>query len=140
MMRELSDKLNQCFGEDLSITYTLLPNRNNSVCRQELHQKIRAQLDARKPVLVSYQRIIGIGHSVVAIGYRRESWDRLRLFCLDPARRLPYMSIWNNVIDLDYLSIDDMAITDFNYYEEEKVCVDKILIIQDEPPESVCPF
>lgn len=84
-------------------------------------KNLRFHLDSRKPVLVGFQRKNGIGHSVVAIGYRRESWNRLRLFCLDPGRKIPYMSIWNNVIDLDYLSNDDDTITDFNYYEEDKV-------------------
>lgn len=80
MMRELSDKQNQCFGEDVTSVYTSFPNRINSVSRRELHQIIRFHLDSRKPVLVGFQRKNGIGHSVVAIGYRRESWNRLRLF------------------------------------------------------------
>lgn len=42
------------------------------------------------------------------------------------------MQAWNNVIDLDYLSNDDDAITDFNYYEDNKVNVDCILLIHDE--------
>ena len=33
-------------------------------------------------------------------------------------------------------SNDDMAITDYNFYEEEKVCVTKIMIIYDDP---LCP-
>ena len=140
MMRELSDKLNQCFGEDVTSVYTSFPNRINSVSRRELHQIIRFHLDCRKPVLVGFQRKNGIGHSVVAIGYRRESWDRLRLFCLDPARKIPYMSIWNNVIDLDYISNDDDTITDFNYYEEDNVCVSNILVIHDNLFEVDCPF
>ena len=98
-------------------------------------KNLRFHLDSRKPVLVSFQRKNGIGHSVVAIGYRRESANRLCLFCLDPARKIPYMSIWNNVIDLDYLSNDDDTITDFNHYENDKVSVSNILIIYEKPSE-----
>ena len=141
MISDLSDKLNRCFGAKLSEAFTIFPQEINSVRRRELHQRIRTQLDARKPVLIAFQRKEeGGGHALVAIGYRRDSWDRLRLFCLDPARRLPYMSVWNNVVDLDYLSNDDMAITDVNHYEEERVCVTKILIIHDKPIEPFCPF
>ena len=140
MISDLSDKLNRCFGEKLSEVFTIFPQNYNSISRRELHQRIRAQLDARKPVLLAFQRKEGGGHALVAIGYRKDSWNRLRLFCLDPARRLPYMSVWNNVIDLDYLSNDDMAITDFNHYEEEKVCVTKMMIIRDSPSELECPF
>jgi hypothetical protein len=143
MISELSDKLNLCIGKKISETFTIFPNRTNSVSRRELHQIIKAQLDARKPVLLCFQRKEGTGHALVSIGYRREGWNRLRLFCLDPVRKIPFMSLWNNVIDLDYLSNDDMAITDFNYYEEEKVCITKIMIIHDDPlcsSEPVCPF
>lgn len=140
MISDLSDKLNRCFGAKLSEAFTIFPQEINSVRRRELHQRIRAQLDARKPVLLAFQRKEGGGHALVAIGYRRDGWNRLRLFCLDPARRLPYMSVWNNVIDLDYLSNDDMAITDVNHYEEKNVCVTKVMIIHDNPSELECPF
>lgn len=136
MINDLSDKLNQCTGMNISEAFTIFPNKTNSVSRRELHQIIRAQLDARKPVLLGFQREEGMGHALVAIGYRRERGNRLRLFCLDPLRKIPFMSVWNNVVDLDYYSNDDMAITDYNFYEEEKVCVTKIMIIYDDP---LCP-
>lgn len=136
-MEFLSFRLNQCFGGNLSEVFTTTPGKNNSVSRRELHLKIRAQLDARKPVLLGFYRISGKGHAVVVVGYRREDWNRLRLFCFDPGRRLLFMQAWNNVIDLDYLSNEDDAITDFNYYEDNKVKVDNILLIHDE---IYCPF
>ena len=137
---DLSSKLNVCFGEKHSEAFTTTPGRFNSVSRKELHEKIRAQLDARKPVQLGFFRESGLGHSVVAVAYRREEWKRLRLFCLDPALRLPVMQIWNNVIDLDYLSPDDESKTDINHYEDNKVCVEDILIIHDTPLGSDCPF
>lgn len=147
MISYLSDKLNQCFGDNISEAFTIFPNQKNSVSRQELHKIIKIQLDARKPVLLGFQRKDETGHALVSIGYRKEGWNRLRLFCLDPIRKIPFMSVWNNVIDLDYLSNDDMAITDYNYFEEEKVCVTKIMIIHDDqedypirPPKQNCPF
>lgn len=132
-MDDLSEKFNRCFGENLSVVFSTEPGKNNTVTRRELHLKIRAQLDARKPVMLGFHRKSGPGHSVVAVGYRREAWNRLRLFCLDPGHNLLFMQIWNNVIDLDYISNDDTAITDINHYEEDEVYVSSILIIQDNP-------
>lgn len=140
VIRNLSNKLNQCFGANLSETFTLIPGTSQSVNRQELHKRIKAQLDARKPVLIGFYRKSETGHAIVAVGYRREARNRLRLFCLDPAYRLPYMQVWNNVIDLDYLSKDDSAITDINYFEEKKVIVSDLLIIHDNPSGPECPF
>lgn len=130
---DLSSKLNVCFGEKLSEVFTTTPERFNSVSRRELHEKIRAQLDVRRPVLLGFKRNSEKGHALVAIAYKRESKSRLRLFCLDPGRMLPFMQIWNNVIDLDYLSPDNKTTTDINHYENDKVCVDTILIIHDNP-------
>ena len=140
VIHKLSNKLNQCFGVNLSEAFTLIPGTSQTINRQELHQKIKAQLDARKPVLIGFGRKSEIGHAVVAVGYCKETRNRLRLFCLDPARVLSYMQIWNNVIDLDYLSKDDSALTDINYLENEKVLVRDFLIIHDTPPKPECPF
>lgn len=139
----LSFRLNQCFGENLSEVFTITSGRYNSVSRRELHLKIRAQLDARKPVLLGFHRKSGTGHAVVVVGYRREDWNRLRLFCLDPGRMLPFMQVWNNVIDLNYLAPDtpaDEQFMDINHYEDNKVYVDTILIIHNSSSESACPF
>ena len=140
VMNDISDKLNLCFGRNLSEVFTISPGTLTSVSRRVLHEKIRYQLDNRKPVLLGFRRATGTGHSVVAIGYRREAWNRLRLFCLDPGRLLPFMQVWNNIIDIDYLSNDDESKTDINHYESNKVCVEDILIIHDNPPELECPF
>ena len=140
VMDEISNKLNLCLGENLSETFTTIPDKSNYLSRRELHLKIRAQLDARKPVMLGFTREKERGHAVVAVGYRREDWNRLRLFCLDPGHRLPFMQVWNNVIDLDYLSNDNEAFTDINHYEDNKVCVGDVLIIHDKPIELDCPF
>ena len=139
VMDNLSDKLNLCFGKKLSEAFTTVPGKYNSVSRRELHLKIRAQLDARKPVMLGFWGETERGHCVVAIGYKREV-HQLHLFCLDPGRALSVMQVWNNIIDLDYLSCDDDAITDFNHYAEKEVNVAKILIMNDNPPELDCPF
>ena len=62
------------------------------------------------------------------------------LFCLDPGRPLSSVQVWNNVIGIDYLSCNDDAISDINYFTEKEVCVAKILIMNDNPPEFDCPF
>lgn len=139
VMDEVSDDLNQFLGKKLSEVFTTVPERYNSVSRRELHLKIRAQLDARKPVMLGFWGTTGRGHCVVAIGYKKEG-HLLHLFCLDPGRRLSVMQVWNNVIDLDYLSDDDDAITDFNHYAEKEVSVARILIMNDNPPELDYPF
>ena len=140
IMKDLSDKLNSSLGQKQSEVFTTREDASDRISRRRLHEKIRAQLDSRKPVLLGFRRTSGTGHSVVAIGYRRETWDKLRLFCLDPGRLLPFMQVWNNIIDIDYLSTDDESKTDINHYEGDKVCVEDILIIHEDPPESDCPF
>ena len=50
------------------------------------------------------------------------------------------MQIWNNVIDLDFLSPEDETETDINHYEADKVCVNKILIMHNDPSIEECPF
>ena len=50
------------------------------------------------------------------------------------------MHPWNTVIDLDYLSSEEDDFTDTIYYAEKKVCVNSILVIDDIPVESDCPF
>lgn len=140
IMKDLSDKLNSSLGQKQSEVFTTREDASDRISRRRLHEKIRAQLDSRKPVLLGFRRTSGTGHSVVAIGYRRETWDKLRLFCLDPGRLLPFMQVWNNIIDIDYLSTDDESKTDINHYEGDKVCVEDILIIHEDPPENNCPF
>ena len=141
VMKDISDKLNLCFGRNLSEVFTTREDASDRVSRRVLHEKIRAQLDNRKPVLLGFRRTSGTGHSVVAIGYRREAWHRLRLFCLDPSHRLPFMQLWNTVIDLDYLSDVDDDFTDTNCYAEKKVCVHSFLVINDFAHSIAdCPF
>lgn len=139
VMDELSNKLNVCFGKKLSEVFTTVPGEHNSVSRRKLHLKIKAQLDARKPVMLAFWGTTERGHCVVAIGYKKEG-NMLHLFCLDPGRPLSFAQVWNNVIDLDYLSPDDDAITDINHYAEKEVGVARILIMNDNPPELDCPF
>ena len=62
------------------------------------------------------------------------------MFCLDPSHGVPFMHLWNTVIDLDYLTSDDDDFTDTNYYAEKEVCVNSILVIDDFPAESECQF
>lgn len=140
ILNEVSDKLNRCYGKKISEVFTTRTGLSNSISRRELHLRIRAQLDARKPVLIAFSRTSEIGHAVVAVGYRREAWNKLRLFCLDPARRLLFMQVWNNIIDLDYLSNDNDAITDIDHYSGKKVYVNEILIINEKSTELDCPF
>ena len=139
ILDELSDELNMCYGRKLSEVFTTKPGKYNSVSRRELHLKIKAQLDTRKPVMLGYWGATGKGHAVVAIGYQKVR-NQLLLFCLDPSRPLPFVQIWNNVIGLDYLSCEDNAFTDINHYAQKEVCVTKIMIMNDNPPELDCPF
>ena len=139
VMDELSNDLNSFIGKKLSEVFTTVPSRYNSVSRRELHLKIRAQLDARKPVMLGFWRTTGRGHCVVAVGYKKEG-NLLQLFCLDPGRPLSSMQVWNNVIGIDYLSCNDDAISDINYFAEKEVSVAKILIMNDNPQEFDCPF
>ena len=88
VMDELSDELNLRFGKKLSEVFTTVPGGYNSVSRRVLHQKIKAQLDARKPVMLGFWGETGRGHCVVAIGYKREG-HLLHLFCLDPGSHFP---------------------------------------------------
>ena len=139
VMDELSNELNSFFGKKISEVYTTVPRGYNSVNRRELHLKIRAQLDARKPVMLGFWGTTGRGHCVVAAGYKKEG-NLLHLFCLDPGRPLSSVQVWNNIIGIDYLSCNDDAISDINYFAEKEVCVAKILIMNDNPPEFDCLF
>lgn len=136
-LKSLSNRLNQCLGTNLSETYTTREGKEHYISRRRLHLKIRAQLDTNKPVLLGFHGEGGKGHALVAIGYRWESKHRLRLFCLDPGHGLSRLSLWNNVIDLDYRSCIDWEYSDFIYYQKTEVCVDNILLINDE---IYCPF
>ena len=140
-LREISDRANQCFGSKMCEAYTTEPGTPNTVSRSILQEMIRMYLDDRQPVMIGYSKPSGPGHALVAVAYRREAWNRLRLFCLDPSHGVPFMHPWNTVIDLDYRSSDDDDFTDTNYWTEKKVCVNNFLVIIDDlPVESECPF
>ena len=140
-LREISDRVNKCFGSKICETYSTEPDTPNTVSRSILQEMIRMYLDDRQPVMIGYSKPSGPGHALVAVAYRREAWNRLRLFCLDPSHGVPFMHPWNTVIDLDFRSTDDDDFTDTNYWTEKKVCVnDFLVIIDDLPVESECPF
>ena len=138
----LSELLNNnCFNANLSKVYCIARNKDTTVSRHELHKIIKSQLDKRLPFMLGYSRKKGSGHAVVVIGYSKEKGNKLRLYCLDPGGPLGYLQVWNNIIDLDYFSLDDESRTDYNYREEDNVLVNKILIIKDDKPkEPVYPF
>ena len=137
-MCDVSKKLNACMNESLSEYYTCDKRTWHTVSRHELFEKIKTQIDLGKPVMIGSHGEKGPGHAVVAIGYSREYPKKLRLFCLDPSSFVPYMQLWNNVIDVDYLAENDMLI-DYDYHFEDKIIVDRILIIND-PPQPALPF
>ena len=137
-MLDVSKKLNVCMNDNLSEYYTCDKRTWYTVSRHELYEKIKAQLDLGKPVMLGSHGEKGPGHAVVAIGYSREHPKKLRLFCLDPSSFIPYMQLWNNVIDVDYLAEDD-SLTDYDHHFEDKIIVSRILIIND-PPQPVLPF
>ena len=140
-LREISDRVNKCFGSKICETYTTEPDTPNTVSRSILQEMIRMYLDDRQPVMIGYSKPSGPGHALVAVAYRREAWNRLRLFCLDPSHGVPFMHPWNTIIDLDYRSSDDDDFTDTNYWTEKKVCVNDFLVIVDDlPAECECPF
>ena len=140
-LREISDRVNKCFGSKICETYTTEPDTPNTVSRSILQEMIRMYLDDRQPVMIGYSKPSGPGHALVAVAYRREAWNRLRLFCLDPSHGVPFMHPWNTIIDLDYRSSGDDDFTDTNYWTEKKVCVNDFLVIVDDlPAECECPF
>ena len=140
-LREISDRVNKCFGSKICETYTTEPDTPNTVSRSILQEMIKMYLDDRQPVMIGYSKPSGPGHALVAVAYRREAWNRLRLFCLDPSHGVPFMHPWNTVIDLDFRSTDDDDFTDTNYWTEKKVCVNDFLVIVDDlPAECECPF
>ena len=139
-LREISDRANKCFGSKMCEAYTTEPGTPNTVSRSTLQEMIRMYLDDRQPVMIGYSKPSGPGHALVAVAYRREAWNRLRLFCLDPSHGVPFMHPWNTVIDLDYRSSDYDDFTDTNYWTEKKVCVNDFLVIVDLPAETECPF
>ena len=140
-LQEISERANKCFGSKMCEAYTTEPGTPNTVSRSILQEMIRMYLDDRQPVMIGYSKPSGPGHTLVAVAYRREAWNRLRLFCLDPSHGVPFMHPWNTIIDLDYRSSDDDDFTDTNYWTEKKVCVnDFLVIVNDLPVESECPF
>ena len=139
-LREISDRVNKCFGSKICETYSTEPDTPNTVSRSILQEMIRMYLDDRQPVMIGYSKPSGPGHALVAVAYRREAWNRLRLFCLDPSHGVPFMHPWNTIIDLDYRSSDDDDFTDTNYWTEKKVCVNDFLVVVDLPAETSCPF
>ena len=139
-LREIAGRVNKCFGSKICETYSTEPDTPNTVSRSILQEMIRMYLDDRQPVMIGYSKPSGPGHALVAVAYRREAWNRLRLFCLDPSHGVPFMRPWNTIIDLDYRSSDDDDFTDTNYWTEKKVCVNDFLVIVDLPAETSCPF
>ena len=139
-LREISERANQCFGSKMCEAYTTEPGTPNTVSRSALQEMIRMYLDDRQPVMIGYSKPSGPGHALVAVAYRREAWNRLRLFCLDPSHGVPFMHPWNTIIDLDYRSSGDDDFTDTNYWTEKKVCVNEFLVVVDLPAETSCPF
>lgn len=139
-LREISERANQCFGSKMCEAYTTELGTPNTVSRSALQEMIRMYLDDRQPVMIGYSKPSGPGHALVAVAYRREAWNRLRLFCLDPSHGVPFMHPWNTIIDLDYRSSDNDDFTDTNYWTEKKVCVNDFLVIVDLPAETKCPF
>ena len=139
-LQEISERVNKCFGEKKCEVYTTMPDTPNSVSRRLMHELIRLNLDCRQPVMLGYSKPSELGHALVAVAYRREAWNRLRLFCLDPSHGVPFMHLWNTVIDLDYLTSNDDDFTDTNYYAEKKICVNSFLVINDFGPSADCPF
>lgn len=137
-MCDVSKKLNICLNESLSEFYTSDKRTRHTISRHELYEKIKVQLDRGKPVMIGSHGEKGPGHAVVAIGYSREYPKKMRLYCLDPSSFIPYMQLWNNVIDVDYLAEND-SLTDYDYHFEDKIIVSRILIIND-PPQPVLPF
>lgn len=140
-LQEISDRANKCFGGKMCVAYTTEPDTPNAVSRSILQEMIRMYLDDRQPVMIGYSKASGPGHALVAVAYRREARNCLRLFCLDPSHGVPFMHPWNTVIDLDYLTSDDDDFTDTNYYAEKKICVNSFLVIVDDlNAEWDCPF
>ena len=133
----LSELLNRnCFNANHSKVYCIERNKDTTVSRHELHKIIKVQLDKREPLILGYSKKKGCGHAVVVIGYNKEKGNKLRLYCLDPSAPLGYLQIWNNIIDLDYFSLDDESFTDYNYRSENNVLVNQILIIKDDKPKE----
>ena len=84
-LQEISERVNKCFGSKICETYTTEPGTPNTVSRSILQEMIKMYLDDRQPVMIGYSKPSGPGHALVAVAYRREAWNRLRLFCLDPS-------------------------------------------------------
>ncbi len=132
-MLDISNKLNECYNDKLSEFFTIRSGTRRTVSRKGLHKKIKAELDKREPVMLAYRKKNGDGHAVVAIGYCMNGTEKMRLFCLDPSHQLSFLQIWNNVIDLDFLSEDNKALTDYNYFVDDNVIVDEIITINSDP-------
>ena len=128
-LSEISDKLNECSHSNLSNYFTLKPETENTVSRRDLHKKIRSVLYERFPVMLAYRKKNGEGHAVVAIGYYMDGPKEMRLLCLDPSQPLNYLSFWNNIIKLDFMSRDKENLTDYNCYYCNDIIVDEILTI-----------
>ena len=77
-LREISDRVNKCFGSKICETYTTEPDTPNTVSRSILQEMIRMYLDDRQPVMIGYSKPSGPGHALVAVAYRREAWNLLK--------------------------------------------------------------
>lgn len=136
---ELRIKLLQTFGKQIKPNvYTTHPSKGEALEVEELHQKIKEQLDAKQPVQIGYYwNPKDHGHSVVAIGYSISD-DILRLYCLDPSFTLPYTSMWNNIIDLN-MNYDNEERRDYDHMSEGPIIVDEVLLIEDTEKTNLFP-
>lgn len=118
-----------CSGHWAVVSYSTSPVVANCVPDYILQMKIKEYLDARLPVQICFSRQNRTGHSVVAIGYM-DCGKFLRLFCLDPARKLPNSMLWNNVIDM-FLNISSTnKISDYNHFEKCNVDINAMLVLR----------
>ncbi|MCR5248198.1 MAG: hypothetical protein K6E14_10500 [Paludibacteraceae bacterium] len=128
-LMELRLKLLISFNNKLPVDVFVLGNRDKDNLRK-LHDMIKKQLDTGYPLQIGlWYPQSKVGHSVVVIGYFLFG-TTLRLFCLDSAFALSYVSIWNNIIDVN-VGYDDVDKLDFNHQANKKVLVDSILLIDD---------
>lgn len=136
---DLRDKLSASFKKVATAeSYTTISDkkRDDSVTKEELHDKIRETIEAGFPVEIGFSRKRGnSGHAVVAIGYggSKNDSDTLRLFCLDPGYELHKQSFWNTIIDINLNPKSRATYQDYNYSDvNNEICnVDEILIIKN---------
>lgn len=97
---------------------------------RKLHLMIKEHLDEGWPVQIGISLDGGqTEHSVIAVGYTMFG-KKLRLFCLDSACDLQYLSLWNRVIDIN-MEYDNLYIYCSYYIADEDIPVSSILLIDD---------